>query len=155
MTFLAFFKVVLQSKRISIPATMNAKQATIVKIMWGIKLPSDTVEVTTLLLYLGVKTKTMINTTGTIAPKIPKSSGLLEERQARHHTMLKAMAMMIMKVPIPMPRIRFWGAVVWQFEKQVSNKIRKILLELINLYLSSIALQPKYLNLISNLWIEC
>lgn len=69
-------------------------------------------DVACLWLYLGVKAKARMSIPGTSRPKIEYISGLLEFLQARHQMIEKMTAMMMIKVPIPIPRI-LEEVVVW------------------------------------------
>lgn len=57
-------------------------------------------------LLLGVSAKAIMSITGTRRPMREYSYGLLEFRQARHHTIAKITAIIMISVPIPIPKMR-------------------------------------------------
>lgn len=83
---------------------MNPMRDRTMKTIWGMKLLSVIVVVDCLWLFLGVNANAKIKITGTSSPISEYSYGLLEFRQARHHIIENITAMMIIRVPTPIPR---------------------------------------------------
>jgi hypothetical protein len=83
------------------------------------KFESVVVLETGLLIYFGMNTKMIISNIGIMIPKILYSSGLDELLQIRHQTILNTMANIIMKVPIPIPKI---VPELWQLATAISTE---------------------------------
>ena len=74
--------------------------------IWGTKLPSVIAEVVVTWFVLGVTAKASIRMPGTSRPTSEYSYGFAEFLQARHHIIENTTAMIMIKVPTPMPRTR-------------------------------------------------
>lgn len=68
------------------------------------KLLSVTVVAAGLWLYFGVNINAIISTAGTSNPKREYSYGRLELLQAKHHTIEKMIAIIMIRVPTPTPK---------------------------------------------------
>ena len=101
-------------------------------ITWGIKFESLIEVVGGRFTYFGMNMNIKIRIKGIITPIIEYTSGLEELLQAKHHTTLNTIAMIIMNVPIPIPNIL--PDVFWQLAYIMSKIANKICLKLIKMF---------------------
>ncbi len=100
--------------------------------IWGIKLESVIDVVAGRLISFGMKIKMMISMIGMATPMMEYTSGLDELLQAKHHTTLNTIAIIMINVPTPIPKIR--PELFWQFAHVSKNEI-DINKRLLNFYI--------------------
>lgn len=106
---LAMFLAFLNVKTSFIVINTNPTKKPIIditkNITWGTKFESVSPVVVGLLVYFGMKTNIRIKIIGIVTPIILYSYGFDELRHIKHQNTLNTIAIIIMNVPAPIPKI--------------------------------------------------